>query len=115
MFVLNDSSKNGLLFQSDKNGSVLYRVKSGYVLREIAGEYLAIPVSVQDGAESQIAVLNESGKFLWEQMQQERCFTELLKEMTDYFDVTEAEAEEDIREFLIHLSQYNLITVEERK
>ena len=86
-----------------------YKARSGYVVREIAGEYLLIPVKMQEGEGSQIAVLNDTGKFLWEQLVVERTEEELIKTVTEEYRVTEEEAQVDIREFLQKLKKSNLL------
>ena len=91
-----------------------YKAKSGYVLREIMGDYLLIPVSMDSGAMSQVATLNDGGKFLWEQLQQERTIAELVAAMTQVYEVSEEEAHADILEFVNKL-QANLLCTEERK
>lgn len=88
----------------------LLRARSGYVLREIAGEYLLIPVELADGSQSQMAVLNEVGSFLWELLQEEQTVDTMLQALTGEYEVTREEAEADICEFLDHLSQHQLLT-----
>lgn len=85
------------------------RVKPGFVLREIGGEYLAIPVSMQDEPESRIAVLNSVGKFLWEQLQCPRTIAQLVQAVTDAYEVSEEEASADIREFIDQLRENHLL------
>lgn len=101
-------------FQSAEDGisaaPVKYCVKSGYVLREMEGEYLAIPVSLQDETESRIAVLSPVAKFLWEQLQQEKTIAELVEAVTDTYEVSEEEAEKDIQEFIERLQENKLIS-----
>lgn len=86
-----------------------YRVKPGFVLREIGGEYLAIPVSVEDEPESRVAVLNCVGKFLWEQLQGPRTIAQLVRAVTDAYEVCAEEAGADIREFIDQLQENHLL------
>lgn len=88
----------------------LLRAKSGYVLRDIAGEYLLIPVALEDGSESQMAVLNEVGKSLWELLQADQTVDTMAQAITDAYEVTREEAEADICEFLDHLMKHELLT-----
>lgn len=87
----------------------LLKARGGYVLREIAGEYLLIPVELEDGSQSQMAVLNEVGKFLWELLQGEQTVDTMAQAITEEYEVSQAEAEADICEFLDHLTQYQLL------
>ena len=86
-----------------------YRVKPGFVLREIGGEYLAIPVSVEDEPESRVAVLNCVGKFLWEQLQSPRTIAQLVQAVTDAYEVPAEEAGADIREWIDQLQENHLL------
>lgn len=88
----------------------LLQARSGYVLRDIAGEYLLIPVELADGSQSQMAVLNDVGKFLWELLQGEQTVDTMAKAITEEYEVSREEAEADICEFLDHLSQHQLLT-----
>lgn len=106
----------GLPSDPQWNESRRYQVKSGYILREIAGEYLAIPVELAGDDELHMAVLNEQGKFLWEQLLQPKTLPQLTCAMTDCYEVSEEEARADIMEFINHLSENQLLTkMEERK
>ena len=87
----------------------LLNARSGYVLREIAGEYLLIPVELEDGSQSQMAVLNELGKVLWELLQEAQTVDTMANAITEEYEVSREKAEADICEFLDHLSQYQLL------
>ena len=90
-----------------------YRVKSGYVIREIAGEYLVIPVALQDEPESKVIILNSSGKLLWEALEQQKTMEELIEVMDENFEVSKEEARADIEEFIKHLKENELLITEE--
>lgn len=94
---------------NEERGAPAYLARPGYVLREVAGEYLLIPVIMQEDLRTQMAVLNESGKFLWEQLQQERTMDQLQDAMTEKYDVTPEKAREDIEEFVTMLRKHQLI------
>ncbi len=82
-------------------------VKQGYVAREIAGEYIAVPVDSSCGAH--IIVLNPVSKFLWDEMQTEKTFEELLDAMLKNYDVPKEEAETDLKEFIMQLVENGLL------
>ncbi len=90
-----------------------YQALSGYVLREWDGEYLLIPVKLSAGNKPQMAILNACGGFLWEALQESRSFGELLKLLTDEYEVTKDQAEADIREFLDMLNGFELLVSSE--
>ena len=82
-------------------------VKQGYVAREIAGEYIAVPVDSSCGAH--IIVLNPVSKFLWDEMQTEKTFEELLDAMLKNYDVPKEEAETDLKEFIMQFVENGLL------
>lgn len=84
-----------------------YSVKQGFILREIAGEFIAVPVDSSCG--NNIVVLNPVSKFLWEEMQSEKTFDELVEAMLREYGIDRKEAETDLKEFLDRLEESGLI------
>lgn len=84
-----------------------FSLKKGYVAREIAGEYIAVPVDSSCGAH--IIVLNPVSKFLWDQLSTEKTFEELLDAMLKNYTVSQQEAEQDLKEFLMQLIENGLL------
>lgn len=72
----------------------------GFVLREIAGETIAVPSGEAARRLSGLVILNDSGKFLFELLQQERTEAELVNALTQVYEVDEATARTDTAEFL---------------
>ncbi len=83
-----------------------FSVKQGYVVREIAGEYIAVPIDSSCG--TNIIILNPVSKFLWEELRSEKTFDELLDAMLKNYDVAKEEAESDLKDFLLQLTENNL-------
>lgn len=86
-----------------------YKACSGYVVREIAGEFLLVPVKMQADGESQIAIMNETGKFLWELLTEGSTVETLLHAMTKEYQVSEKDALADILDFLSDLKERKLL------
>lgn len=86
-----------------------YQACSGYVVRQIADEFLLVPVRMQESGEEQIAIMNETGKFLWEQLAEGSTVDQLLHAMLDEYQVSEEEALADITEFLSNLKERKLL------
>lgn len=87
----------------------LFRARSGYVLRDVGGEYLLIPVELEKESESQMAILNETGKFLWNFLREDQTVETMARAITDAYEVTAEEAQNDICEFIDHLMQHQLL------
>ena len=84
-----------------------YTIKQGYVAREVAGEFIAVPVDSSVG--SNIIVLNEVSKFLWDELKTAKTFDELLDAVVKNYDVPKEEAETDLKEFLMQLIENGLL------
>lgn len=84
-----------------------YRIKQGYIAREIAGEYIAVPVDSSVG--SNIVVLNEVSKLLWDELATEKTFDELLNAVLAKYEVPKEEAETDLKDFLVQLTENGLV------
>lgn len=85
------------------NGERQYRLKPGYAVRAFMDEYLVIPVGSPGADDAKMAVLSPVAEFIWSLLEEPRTFGELLKAVTDDFEVSAEIAEPDIREFLQEL------------
>ena len=76
------------------------KVDKEFVLREIAGDYIIIPTGRTVLEFNGLIKVNEVGVSIWNMLQNEVTFDELVKGILDEYEVEEAVAREDIREFL---------------
>lgn len=76
------------------------KVDKEFVLREIAGDYIIIPIGRTVLKFNGLITVNEVGVSIWNMLQNEVTFDELVKGILDEYEVEEAVAREDIREFL---------------
>ena len=86
----------------------IYSIKSGYVFREIAGEFLVVPVTPDDGVKGMM-ILNPVSALLWQMLQSGKNVDELIKGVTSEFDVSDEEARGDILDFLAQLDNLGLL------
>ena len=71
-----------------------YNIKQGYIVREIAGEYIAVPVDSSCG--KNIVILNPVSYLLWQELQSEKTFDELLDAILKNYDISK----EDLQQLL---------------
>lgn len=76
------------------------RIEKEFVLREIAGDYIIIPTGKTVLEFNGLVTVNEVGVSLWNMLQNDVTFDELVEGILEEYDVEEAVAKEDIREFL---------------
>ena len=84
------------------------KVKEGYILRTIAGVNVAIPY----GDEMDLNVmltLNDTGKFLWEQLQTEKTEAQLLEAVLTTYETEREEAKAFISAFVQKLIEYECL------
>ena len=76
------------------------KLSKEFVLRNFADKYIA--VTVNDSADEQNAfiTLNKSGAFVWELLQNEISYDEILSKMIIKYDIDESTAKADLDEFL---------------
>ena len=81
--------------------------KEGKTLYEIAGEKLLLPEASADL--TSMLSLNETGAFLWNQLQTETDEETLALALTKEFSVDAETAKKDIREFVARLKELDLL------
>lgn len=88
------------------------RVEKEFVLREIAGDYIIIPTGKTVLEFNGLVTVNEVGVSLWKMLQEDVTFEELVAGILEEYDVEEAVATEDIREFLDKLIDSGILAAE---
>lgn len=76
------------------------KISKEFALREIAGNYIVIPVGENAVNFKAMITLNETGSFLWKQLQEERTLKELLDAMLEEYEVDKQTANLDIESFI---------------
>ena len=84
------------------------KLKEGFVLRQVAGETVVIP-SGDDMDLNMMITLNDTGKFLWEQLETEKTREQLLDAVLAEYEVTREVAEKAIADFIARLNEYEFL------
>jgi hypothetical protein len=85
------------------------RVDSGFVLREIAGDYVIIPTGKIVLTFNGLITVNEVGVSIWNMLQKEVTFEEIVKGILDEYEVEESVARQDVEEFLEKLAENGIL------
>lgn len=81
------------------------KIKEGFILREVAGDTVVIPTG-GDLDMNMMITLNESGAFLWKQLEQEISREDLIAAvLKEYPDVDQATAEMAVDGFVAKLKE----------
>ena len=84
----------------------------GFVARRIAGEMVVVPVvsvQVEGGGSLPFFVLNDSASTLWNALESPRAPDELVRILTDAFEVSAEQAGADVELFLRELGQLRAV------
>jgi len=86
------------------------KISQGFILREIAGSYVVVPVGKNLVDFTSVITTNETGAFLWNNLQNETTLEELCQKlMAEYEGITKDEALRDITEFTNALKEKNIL------
>ena len=79
------------------------------VSRKTGNEYVLVPVTGNIADMDSVFTLNETGAFIWEQIDGKRDIEEISKEVMKEFTVDEMEAQADVLDFIEELKQFIII------
>lgn len=82
------------------------RIKPDFVFSSISNENIVVPVGSLGAKMNGMITLNDSGAFLWKQLQTEKTESELVAEVLKAYPETDAAvAEEYVRSFVQQLKE----------
>lgn len=84
------------------------KLKEGFILKEIVGNHLVVPIGSNLVDFNAIMTLNDTGAFLWEQLQTDKDVDELVNAMCKEYDIGKDAAKNDVEEFVNTLKSTNL-------
>ena len=75
------------------------KLKDGFLLREVAGQYVALPSGDELNLNMMIT-LNDTGAFIWNQLQNDTDEPAIVKAVLAEYDVNEARAAQAVADFV---------------
>lgn len=85
------------------------KTKKGFMLRSVGGRHVVVAIGKASEEFNGLITLNESGAFLWKQLQGGTTYDDMLKAMLEEYEVDEATAREGIDAFLETAKGANLL------
>ena len=85
------------------------KIKEGFMLKNIAGANVVVPVGSNTVSFRSVITLNESGAFLWKQLENDTTKEKVLEAMLSEYAVDQATAKADIDEFVELLQKADLL------
>lgn len=85
------------------------KINKNFVLKEVAGTYLVVAVGDAVKTFNKVINLNETGAFLWRQLENNVTKEQLVDALTAEYKVEREEATKDIEGFIEGLKQVNIL------
>ncbi len=85
------------------------KIKNGFLLRKVGEQNIVVAIGDESRDFNGIIRLNETGRFLWEKLQNETTEKNLVSAMLLEYDIDEATAENDTADFIESLKEANLL------
>ena len=86
------------------------KISKEFVLREIAGVYVIVPTGEAAYRFQGLITVNDTGAFLWEQLQSgEQTEEKLTDALCNEYETDRTEAAGDVAEFLRTLREHNIL------
>lgn len=79
------------------------------VTRKTGNEYVLVPVTDNIADMDSVYTLNETGAFIWEQIDGKRDLESIIKSLTSEYDIDDSTARSDLIEFLNKMQGYLII------
>ena len=81
-----------------------------FLLKDVAGKQVLVPVGKAARAFPGMVTVNGTGKFIWEFLSREASMEDVVKAITDHYDVPPETARQDAQIFIDRLRLVKAIT-----
>jgi hypothetical protein len=79
------------------------------VTRKTGNEYVLVPVTNNIADMNSVYTLNETGAFIWEQIDGKKSVAEIVAALTEEYDIEKDAAEEDVMIFIQDMKKYLIL------
>lgn len=79
------------------------------VTRKTGNEYVLVPITNNIADMNSVYTLNETGAFIWEQIDGKRSVEDIITELVKEYDINKKTAESDVFSFIENMSKYLII------
>jgi hypothetical protein len=79
------------------------------VTRKTGNEYVLVPITNNIADMHSVYTLNETGAFIWEQINGKRRVEEIIAALTTEYEIDNKSAEADVLSFIDNMSKYLII------
>jgi len=79
------------------------------VTRKTGNEYVLVPITNNIADMNSVYTLNETGAFIWDQIDGKKTIEEIISALTDEYEIDPANAETDVFTFIDNMSKYLIV------
>jgi methyltransferase-like protein len=79
------------------------------VTRKTGNEYVLVPITNNIADMNSVYTLNETGAYIWDQIDGEKSVEEIITALTEEYDIDYQNAEADVFSFINTMSKYLII------
>lgn len=84
----------------------IYKLKSHFASKATGNEMVIVPLSGHVSKMNQLFTLNETGRFIWEKIEENATPESIAQAMMQEFDVNADLAKKDVEDFIRRLSSF---------
>lgn len=85
------------------------KIKQSFIVKKILDDYIVVPAGEELVNFDAMITLNETGAFLWEQLQQDQTEEQLCGALCKEYDVDREQAASDVTDFVKLLRQNKVL------
>lgn len=85
------------------------QLRDNFTIKEIVGDYIVVPTGENYLDFGAVISINESGAFLWKQLQDNKSIDELSSALAEEYGIEADVAKADVEDFVALLKEHNLI------
>ena len=88
----------------------MFIIKKGYILRTIVDTHIVVGIGAENYAPTAIMSVNETGAFLWNELEKGASEEQLLDKLCEEYEVDRETAQSDIAAFIEQLTERGIVT-----
>ena len=86
------------------------KIKNGFILRDVGGKTFVVAVGELSKSFNGMITLNETGKFIWEQLQKDVTEDEIVNRILSTYEGAERDVvEKDVARFISNLAKDGIL------
>lgn len=85
------------------------KVKKEYILKTVAGQHIVVPIGAEAKRFHGMITLNDTGKFLFESLNEDTSIEHLILRLVEAYEVTPEVAKKDVEKFINLLDKHQIL------